>query len=1025
MADNRGTSKDESILIDRERFNTRISRVFDSWPAELDGIALITGRQSDDAIETKTLAMQQWLFGYEFTDTLLVFSKSARKLSILASAKKVGIFKQLEGGSVAVETHIKLESSTDSFVNLTDGIGSLGVVKKETHDGSFADEWSKFEEKFPASSNASGALSSWLTSKDESEQNIMRKSCQLAVALMKGYLVKEVESVIEKEEKKSHKKICDKVESALSEENLKKFKSKYDMDPNSIDLVYALAQSKEYKLRPDAQPDSNPLDYGCIVVSLGAKYKEYQSTLTRTLLVNPSREQTAAYLAANELLEELMKWARPGVVAASLYEKADKFLEENHKEFSSNFLKDCGAGIGLEFRDSMNILNAKNTRQIEEGATYTLSVGFSDLTSNGKPFSIWLSDTVLVGASETVALTGAMSRSKDEVFYNLEDDQSEGEEEAASDRESKRRRSAPVVVEKRTRNRRNAQDDEDERKKLFEKQEALRAKLATEIQARYGDNDGMDESGANTVPDLPKRFDQYVAYSDKSEIPRDALRQKNRLHLDTKNDVLLVPIGGELVPFHVRLIKTVTKPEDTPHLSQLRITFFSPGAATFGQSNDLFPKVNGKAIYLKEFTVQAEEGRNLSAILRGIKECQKRLKTKDAEAELVKDIKEQPSLKLIKDRPKPVLRDLNIKPQTGPQGRSKAVGTLEAHENGFRFVTSKAEHVDIAYRNIAHAIFQPCENDQVVLLHFHLKDPIMVGKKKTSDIQVYTETRAAADDLNVRRRAGYDPDEIMEEQREREMIAKLNKLFKDFVSKCEDELLGKYGIEFDIPYRDLAFIGTPAKSNVDIFPCSHCLVALNEWPPFVFPLKNIEMVYFERVSFGLKNFDMVFVDKDLSKQPIRISAIPTQSLDQIKSWLCELDLVFYEGPTNMNWGNILKEVNKDRKAFAEAGGWDAWFGEGSGDEEEEEEGDEDSEYAEDEEDESDEEVSDEDEDDDSDDESLVSEDDDHDSEVSLDSEESEGLDWDELEKKALKEDNHKEKKRSRDDSPDDRKKRRK
>lgn len=43
-----------------------------------------------------------------------------------------------------------------------------------------------------------------------------------------------------------------------------------------------------------------------------------------------------------------------------------------------------------------------------------------------------------------------------------------------------------------------------------------------------------------------------------------------------------------------------------------------------------------------------------------------------------------------------------------------------------RFTSSRAEHVDIIYRNIAHAIFQPCENDQTVLLHFNLKDPILV-----------------------------------------------------------------------------------------------------------------------------------------------------------------------------------------------------------------------------------------------------------------------------------------------------------
>ena len=34
-------------------------------------------------------------------------------------------------------------------------------------------------------------------------------------------------------------------------------------------------------------------------------------------------------------------------------------------------------------------------------------------------------------------------------------------------------------------------------------------------------------------------------------------------------------------------------------------------------------------------------------------------------------------------------------------------------------------------RNIKHAFFQPAENEMICLLHFNLRNPIMVGKKKT------------------------------------------------------------------------------------------------------------------------------------------------------------------------------------------------------------------------------------------------------------------------------------------------------
>lgn len=57
----------------------------------------------------------------------------------------------------------------------------------------------------------------------------------------------------------------------------------------------------------------------------------------------------------------------------------------------------------------------------------------------------------------------------------------------------------------------------------------------------------------------------------------------------------------------------------------------------------------------------------------------------------------------------------------------------------------------------------------ISLVHFNLLDPIMVGKKKTQDVQFYTEVMDSVQTLEGGRRSMYDPDEIEEEQREREM----------------------------------------------------------------------------------------------------------------------------------------------------------------------------------------------------------------------------------------------------------------
>lgn len=65
----------------------------------------------------------------------------------------------------------------------------------------------------------------------------------------------------------------------------------------------------------------------------------------------------------------------------------------------------------------------------------------------------------------------------------------------------------------------------------------------------------------------------------------------------------------------------------------------------------------------------------------------------------------------------------------------KTVGNLEIHQNGCRFTSNKGQNVDVAFSNIKHAFFQPCRDDElIVIIHFHLKTPQLIGSKKVSDV---------------------------------------------------------------------------------------------------------------------------------------------------------------------------------------------------------------------------------------------------------------------------------------------------
>jgi len=110
----------------------------------------------------------------------------------------------------------------------------------------------------------------------------------------------------------------------------------------------------------------------------------------------------------------------------------------------------------------------------------------------------------------------------------------------------------------------------------------------------------------------------------------------------------------------------------------------------------------------------------------------------------------------------------------------KTLGNLEIQQNGCRFVTTKGQKVDVCFSNVKHCFFQPCTPEEIiVVIHFNLKQPILIGNKKVSDVQFFKESGVAAEDINVRggRHRMNDIDELEQEERERAHKKRLNAKF--------------------------------------------------------------------------------------------------------------------------------------------------------------------------------------------------------------------------------------------------------
>jgi nucleosome binding factor SPN SPT16 subunit len=372
------------------------------------------------------------------------------------------------------------------------------------------------------------------------------------------------------------------------------------------------------------------------------------------------------------------------------------------------------------------------------------------------------------------------------------------------------------------------------------------------------------------------------------------------------------------------------------------------------------------------------------------------------------DLVVQEKLVRTKNERVPRLSDLTMRPVFAGK---KTQGNLEAHSNGLRFISTRSEVIDIMYKNIKYAIFQPCENEIMVLVHFHLKNPIMIGKKKQDDIQFFTEVVDASQAVDNGRRSMYDPDEMDDEQRERQLRKRLNQAFKDFCKKV-DAVAKKngYQLEFDIPYRDLGFIGNPHKEMVQILPTLNCLVNLTETPFFVVDLDHVDHVHFERVTYMSKAFDMKLINKDFTKMPWGIDMIPNGDKDSIQDWLTDMEITYTEGPMNLNWKSILNTAKEDDRFYMNTeedevtekeGGWEILRMFGREDEEEDDDDEDDSEFGE-------ESVGEEAEEDSEEQEEAFDSEDDDESDFDADEElEEQGMDWDEMEMKAAAEDKQK------------------
>lgn len=864
---------------------------------------------------------------------------------------------------------------------------TLGVIQKDKYEGAIVSEWSDLlsasSHKF-TEVDISVALAQLMQVKDSTEQLFVKDAAKATAGIMTEYVSKEIFNIVNDERKITHSKLSQNVEAKLDDNNFftKTLKFGSDFDPMQLDWCYTpvFQSGGEYDLKPSAVSNDNNIHSGTIISFLGLRYKSYCSNVGRTFFIDPTKTQEQNYSFLLALQKKIFESITEGAIVKDIYQKAVDFIQEKNPGLLTYFLKNVGWGIGIDFRDNTLMLNAKNTTKLPAGAVLCVSIGFNNIPNpeakdkKNKIYSLFLSDTVLVTSEAPTLWTNSPNNRSSVAFYFEE------EEEKKPVKKEKKPVQSVILKSKLRGEARNQDEDSEQKRKLHQKD--LHAKLQKLGQEKYADEN--TDSGTKDVA-VFKRFESYKR---DTQLPKNTRELK--IIVDSKNQTIILPINGRPVPMHISAYKNGSKTEEGDYI-YLRLNFNSPGQGVNKKDEMPFEDVNAQ--FVRSLTYRSREIERMSEVFKKITDLKKEAQKRESEKKELEDVVDQGKLIEVKNRRPLRLDSIFVRP--APEGK-RIAGSLEIHQNGLKYQSPiRSDHnIEVLFSNVKHLFFHPCDHELIVLIHCHLKNPIMVGKKKTKDIQFYREATDLAFDETGNRRRRYkygDEDELEQEQMERQRRAALNKEFKAFAEKISDASNGK--LDVDIPFRELGFTGVPFRSDVLCQPTTDCLVQLIDPPFLVVTLQEIEVVHLERVQFGLRQFDMVIIYKDFNRPVTHINSIPVTQLDSVKDWLNEMDLAYYEGPLNLNWPMIMKTVSKDpHDFFFQQGGWSFldMDSDASGDDESEEE----SEFQASDEDPSDEESSD----------YSEAGSEEYSEESASASEDESGEDWDELDAKAERQD---------------------
>uniref|UniRef100_A0A3N7F1R1 FACT complex subunit n=2 Tax=Populus trichocarpa TaxID=3694 RepID=A0A3N7F1R1_POPTR len=565
--------------IDLDNFTKRLNLLYSHWKEHhndlwgaSDVLAIATPPASEDLRYLKSSALNIWLVGYEFPETIMVFLK--KQIHFLCSQKKASLLEVVKKSAkeaVGLEVVIHVKTKSDDGSGLMDIIFHavhaqsnsnghdtpvIGHIARESPEGKLLETWDeKLKNANCELSDVTNGFSDLFAVKDSIELTNVRKAAFLTASVMKQFVVPKLEKVIDEEKKISHSSLMDDTEKAILEPARIKVKLKAE----NVDICYPpiFQSGLEFDLKPSAASNDENLYYdstSVIICAIGSRYNSYCSNIARTFLIDANPLQSKAYEVLLKAHEAAISELKSGNKISAVYQAALSVVEKDAPELIANLTKTAGTGIGLEFRESGLSLNSKNDRTLRQGMVFNVSLGFQNLqaeTKNPKTqkYSVLLADTVIVGEKIPDVVTSKSTKAVKDVAYSFnEDDQEEDQPKVKPEL-----RGSKTILSKATLRSDNHEMSKEELRRQHQAELARQKNEETARRLAGGGSSATDNrGGAKTIGDL-------VAYKNVNDLPPP---REFMIQVDQKNEAIILPIHGSMVPFHVATVKSVSSQQD-------------------------------------------------------------------------------------------------------------------------------------------------------------------------------------------------------------------------------------------------------------------------------------------------------------------------------------------------------------------------------------------------------------------------------------------------------------------------------